>query len=385
MIEKLILHIGQSKTGTSSLQALLSEERETLWDNGVLYPDVFFKGVALELVEHNAFAESLSGIMRYPHLHPEAYAENFLKQMNEYSCDTLLLSAESFFGTPQIWAAGTPEEFFTLHRKKIEKLKALLPAKHVHIVLYLRRQDLWLESAIGHIIRYEGLLGQKVYENDEQAAQLLAPHLDYLRLVHLWREIMDPAEFSVVPYERGVLRGEDTAQDFLARTGLDAYLKIDESIPRKLENLSWSAECLTIKKALNALPKSKVRERTAIDLLNALDQDKGLPRTRFSIAPEIKDRVWEQHKADNRLLAQNFGGPAGSFFSLPDHPPAPPETAVDPAAVFAYLRRFERAYYSPWRLIAEANHGIKGFFRIRFPGFHGRLKGIIRRFHSSSA
>ena len=42
MIEKLILHIGQSKTGTSSLQALLSEERETLWDNGVLYPDVFF-------------------------------------------------------------------------------------------------------------------------------------------------------------------------------------------------------------------------------------------------------------------------------------------------------------------------------------------------------
>ncbi len=384
MIDKLILHIGQSKTGTSSLQALLSEERETLWEQGVLYPDVFLGGTALGLLEHNAFAESLSGIMRYPHLQPEAYAENFLKQMKDYSCDTLVLSAESFFGTPQIWAAGPPEEFFSLHSKKIERLKALLPAKHCHIVLYLRRQDLWLESAIGHIIRYEGLLGQKVYENDEQVTQFLAPHLDYLRLVNLWQELMQPSAFSVVPYERGVLRGEDTAQDFLARTGLDACLKIGETIPRKLENVSWSAECLTIKRALNKIPKSKIRERTAIDLLNALDQDMRLPRTRFSIAPEIKERVWEQHKADNRLLAQNYEGPTGSFFSLPEYPADPPGALVDSAALFALLRRFEQAYYSPWRQFSEAAHALKGFFRTNLPTVHARLKRIIKGLRSSA-
>lgn len=384
MIEKLILHIGQSKTGTSSLQALLSEERKTLRESRVLYPDVFMGGAALQLVEHNAFAESLSGIMRYPHFSPEAYAEDFMKQMTEASCDTLLLSAESFFGTPQIWTVGPSAEFFALHRKKIERLKALLPAKQCHIVLYLRRQDLWLESAIGHIIRYEGLLGQKVYENDEQVTQILAPHLDYLKLVHLWQEVMEPAEFSVVPYEREVLRGEDTAQDFLVRTGLDAILKLDESIPRKLENLSWSAECLTIKKALNATPKSKVRERTAIDLLNAIDLDKSLPRTRFSIAPSIKEQVRERHKEDNRLLAQDYGGPTGSFFSLPDTPD-PPGAPVDPAAVFALLCRFEKAYYSPWRRFSETVHALKGFFRNHFPAVHARLKGIVKGLLSASA
>ena len=378
MIETLILHIGQSKTGTSSLQALLSEERDTLSKEGILYPDIMLGGVPLDLLEHNAFAESLSGIMRYPHLQPEAYVQNFMQQMEDKSCHTLLLSAESFLGTPQIWAVGPPQDFFAVHRKKIERLKDLLPAKNCHIVLYLRRQDLWLESAIGHIIRYEGLLGQRIYESDEQISALLAPHLDYLQLVSLWQEVMQPFQFSVVPYEREALRGEDTAQDFLARTGLDAVLKLDGSIPRKLENQSWSAECIELKKILNLKPKSKVKERSIIEILNRVNAKGDFPKTRFSISSDLKDRVWEQHKADNRLLAQTYGAPTGSFFMLPEkHDDAP---AAVPAAntMFAVLRQFERLYYAPTRVVPDSLHFLKGFFRNTFPTLYAQIKGIVR-------
>jgi len=385
MIEKLILHIGQSKTGTSSLQALLCEERKTLRDHGVLYPDVILGGTALGLMEHNAFAESLSGIMRYPHLQPDAYAENFQRQMKETSCHTLLLSAESFFGTPQIWTAGPPEEFFSLHRKKIERLKSLLPTKLCSLVLYLRRQDLWLESAIGHIIRYEGLLGQKVFENDEQITQLLAPHLDYLRLVNLWQEVMEPSEFSVVPYEREALAGGDTAQDFLVRTKLDTALKVDESIPRKLENQSWGAECIELKKTLNRLPKSKAQERSVIEILNQMEAKGGFSGTRFSISPSLKEKVWDEHKSDNRLLAQAYGAPTGSFFSLPEKQQDLLPPALTPEQMFALLKDFEKQYYSPRQFFRNNFHSLKDYFRNTHPNLYAQIKGIAKRLRPAAA
>lgn len=387
MIDTLILHIGQSKTGTSSLQSLLAEERKTLSKQGILYPDISLGGSALELLEHNAFAESLSGIKRYPRLEPEEWAEQFKKQMQEQTCHSLLLSAESFFGTPQIWTVGPAEDFFALHKKKIERLSALLPAQKTHIVLYLRRQDLWLESAIGHIIRYEGLLGQKIYENDEQLTSLLAPHLNYLRLVDLWQDTLKPDKFSIIPYERDALENGDTGQDFLKRTGLDKIIEVKENIPRKLENQSLSAECLILKSALNKTKKTKMRERSIIAILNCLDKREDLPRTRYTISEDLKDRTFEAHRADNRLLAQKYGGPTGSFFSLPEHDqaPKPAPEKPDAAALFTLLRAFEKEYYRPGRFASEISQFLKGYIRNEHPFFHSKIKRIVRPLLRNSA
>lgn len=387
MIENLIIHIGQSKTGTSSLQSLMAENRNTLIKSNYLYPDIILGGTPLNLVEHNSFAESLTNIKRYPDLEPQLWVEQFTDQMQKHSCHTLILSGESFFGAPQIWTLSPYEDFFEAHKKKIEHLAALLPAKKKHAVLYLRRQDLWLESAIGHIIRYEGLLGKKIYENEEQIAKLLTPHMNYTRLVGLWDEIFKPDEFSIIPYERDALVNGDTGHDFLERTGLRNVIGESEIIPKKLENQSLSAECLILKAELNKTKKTKMRERTIIAILDQLDKHEDLPRTRYLISENLKQKTFESFRADNRLLAQKYGGSAGSFFSLPeyDHSRKSNPQKPDATALFTVLRAFEEEYYRPGHYASEISQFLKGYIRNEHPSLHSKIKRIVRPLLRKSA
>src|SRR3989344_5912389 len=95
---QFILHIGQSKTGTTALQRFLSANRAGLVRRGILYPDVQLGGIRLNVLNHNPFADSLAGEVRHPHLSPEEYIKQFREQAVESNCHTILLSAESFFG-----------------------------------------------------------------------------------------------------------------------------------------------------------------------------------------------------------------------------------------------------------------------------------------------
>ncbi|MGH1398028.1 MAG: hypothetical protein ACRBCT_02330 [Alphaproteobacteria bacterium] len=81
MKKKLILHIGQSKTGTTSLQYFLHANKEKLSEMGILYPDVYRANKPVGKYEHNSFADSLSGLILYPNLSADEYCEQFHTQM----------------------------------------------------------------------------------------------------------------------------------------------------------------------------------------------------------------------------------------------------------------------------------------------------------------
>ncbi len=123
---RVILHIGQSKTGTTSLQSFLASNRASLAKAGVLYPDVYRGGIPLNVLEHNSFAESLCGFRRFPGFSAEEYFPQFLEQAQKQGCDTLLLSGESFWGAPQIWRLAEGVGFFETHATKLKNLKQLL-------------------------------------------------------------------------------------------------------------------------------------------------------------------------------------------------------------------------------------------------------------------
>ena len=77
---RFILHIGQSKTGTTSLQGVLAANRAKLTRQGILYPYVLVHGMGLNLPNHNSFADSLAGFIRYPGLQAEEYMVQFREQ-----------------------------------------------------------------------------------------------------------------------------------------------------------------------------------------------------------------------------------------------------------------------------------------------------------------
>ena len=49
---KLYLHIGQSKTGTTSLQYFFQKNRQNLIQNKILYPNYFLKKTEINNLNH---------------------------------------------------------------------------------------------------------------------------------------------------------------------------------------------------------------------------------------------------------------------------------------------------------------------------------------------
>ena len=371
---RFILHIGQSKSGTTSLQAFLAENRPALAAAGICYPDVERNGIPLKVQDHNPVAEELSGIHRHPHLSAEEYFTQFREQAAKAGCQTILLSGESFFGAPHIWTLSKAEDFYASHKKKLERLKALLAGDECQIIVYLRPQDDWLESAIGQVIRYEGLLGRRIYENDNQLADLLAPHLDYAAILDLWRDILNPAQLTVIPFERTALKDGDTVADFLQRLDLRSFSPSPATKTGERHHASWGRDTLTLKKILNRIPKTKTAERTIVALLNDQDRHCGNHR-RLRLDHGLRFAIREKYAALNRKLADQYGVRGTSFFGETDQAsPADREPLQTPDETIAALIAFETRYFTLSRFLRYTMLQLKTYLRNKMPVVHAMAR-----------
>jgi hypothetical protein len=388
MIRHVILHIGQSKTGTSSLQAFLARNRAALVRRGILYPDILKHGAPVGALNHNSIAEALIGSIRYPGLSAEQYFDQFSKQCQRNRCETLLLSGESFFSVPQVWRLPVGADYLAHYRTKLNVLKELLGSATCTAVVYLRPQDDWLESAIGQIIRYEGLLGRRVYENDEQILALLSPHLDYATLLDLWDEVVRPEKLIAIPYERKRLYDQDVVHDFVTRLSLPISGQIETGGE---EHISLDRSYLWLKNVLNRIDRSKDEERVIIDRLTVLNKRQPV-RRKWGVAEALKAACRRQFAASNERLAQRLGiapepfftswapdpsGPAAAASEATRHIKAEPELEDGLAALLA----FEQLYFSPATRWVRARTRLVSKLRYDYPRLHTaakRLATLIR-------
>ena len=236
----IILHIGQSKTGTTALQSMLSRNRDVLAEHKILYPDMMLKGAPLRMLNHNPFANALGGYDFYPRLTAEEYWQQFTDQYKAGDYKTMLLSGESFLGgRPYMWELSDPEDYFKVYRHKLSALKTLLGGAQVTVLAYLRPQNQWLESAIPHIIRYEWTMGRKIYESDRQIMETLLPVMDYNRVIDLWEKIIIPISIKLKEYNRQKFPQQNVVLDFLEQIGL-SDARLTESDPSDNVHDSWS-------------------------------------------------------------------------------------------------------------------------------------------------
>jgi hypothetical protein len=288
----LILHIGQSKTGASSIQKFCQKNRANLAACGISYPSVKKNGVDVNLLEHNAFAETVCGISRYPYLAFEDY-------ISQFQGGKILLSAESFWGTPHIWTLNSPDEFLSAHRAKLEKLREWTKNFHLEIILYLRHPLEWFKSSVSHIIRHEGLLGKKIYQSDEQLYELLKPHMDYLSLISLWNEVLQPDKFTIKAFDRQQLVNTDAVADFCSHIGYNGT-------PTKEleENAGWPAEITLLKKELNERSKPKWKECAIIEILNKLANS--YSGAAYDISEELQRKIINDMGGQLEILANKY-------------------------------------------------------------------------------
>lgn len=207
---RLYVHIGSPKTGTTTIQAFLQENRDVLKKKGYIYPgkemNHYFLG--LEVAGYrNLVPEEQEFLERVYEAHGTRDLPGYIaREIDESGCRNVIISAENFWNFS-----------FLDNRKKIpDILRAIHPRWEeefeVFIIVYLRRQDTFNESvysqAVTCTIQKET---RKVSEN------LRRPN--YYKALNAWADIVGKSNILVRPYE-SVQLPKGIIHNFLSAAGL---------------------------------------------------------------------------------------------------------------------------------------------------------------------
>ena len=231
---KIYLHIGDARTGSSTLQAVMTRNRARLQERGIDYPVLGTregKGVA-----HHMLSFSLLPVWPahspIPPVPPEDIWTALVDHLNTSTAHSLVLSSEAFLNLPEA---------------SIAFIKDALRGHDVIPICVRREPEDWRRSWMAHRIRH----GEVVPPPQTPARDLAAPKIDR------WR-----AQFDVVtvPYSDAVLR------DVLEVIGVD--LAMLEPISRR--NESCSDAVLQLLNQLNAIDLNEANRPNFLALANTL-------------------------------------------------------------------------------------------------------------------
>ncbi|MBV1799400.1 hypothetical protein [Siccirubricoccus sp. G192] len=248
MRPELILHIGQSKTGTSSIQRCLGARREALLAEGVLYPRS--PGAANHaLLPASVLPAALVQAGRLRDFHPNVwegvspearlarFRQDFAAEMAAMGPGVrrVILSAEQCAG-------------LLVETEEIGRLHELLAPRFasMRVVVYLRRQDQHAASSYAQALRVAVLRPPGLPEGGLERL----PGYDYARLLDRWAGVFGAESVTPRIFEPGSLLGGDVVEDFLALCGL--ALRIPKDDPARQSNLSIGPEGLALVRAMGS-------------------------------------------------------------------------------------------------------------------------------------
>jgi len=380
---ELVVHIGQSKTGTSAIQRYLANNREQLEESGVFYPALRAGGITTSTVSHNWLANAAARPGAGNGIDARAFVEDAWMRARERSCGSVVLSGEYFFGgIPQIWDCHSEENYFEIYKAKLRRLADILEGNwKLRILIYLRGQVSWFASAINQNIKSAFALRRdgNVYESDRSFFELSKPLLRYGRRLDLWERHLRPSTFEVVPYRASALHQGDAVSDFRKRLG------IEHSSPEpdrdRLTNESLSVECLEVKKRLNRNKLGKDREMVAIDILLRMSAASTYGRS-YHVDDEVVEDLVRWVAVDNEALSGRYL-PAGQVLDAMEGysggSRVPDEKDIRKAQV-----QFEESFNQPSARLKVLRSKARRYLRRRSPALFAALQQARQRVHPRS-
>ena len=189
MRQRLVLHIGMHKTGSTSIQRFFSRNRLALSLAGIVYP-LSVGADGRRQSKHNAIFTAISHEADHgaPHpvLGPSAeLVEATARRIEASGARVAVMSAEGFSGERPVFA------------------RALAPLGRrfdVTVVVFLRQPDDWLES-----FHRQMIMSREVREARPIAEFLAAPetraHLDYFTILDWWAEAFGAGALRILPFD----------------------------------------------------------------------------------------------------------------------------------------------------------------------------------------
>lgn len=294
------LHIGLPKTGTTAVQYFLSNNREALEKHGICFPDFGYRYNGVGILrnahfltapyydeKHNKFSDRKGKDY-------EAGLDMVADLAKKY--DKIILTDEG------IWRASQHREDFW----KTLKYDLWKRELNMKLIVYLRRQDLWIQSFWAQKVK----TGNSLDFHDYIDLMMDTDYpVDYCKRLDELSEILGKDSIIVRVYEKCQYRGEEhTVQsDFLDIFGLT--MKDGFTVKQAVYNTSLEGDFLEIRRLLNSLPDFYKKNHILKENVKYIQKHYSDASEKCSwFAPGEQTAFLDSFAESNRRLAREYLG-----------------------------------------------------------------------------
>jgi hypothetical protein len=187
-MKTVFVHIGMSKTGTTTLQFLLDANRALLKSSGFCYPLSGLSSSPHEKGHHELVTATKN--------RDESVYKALVAEIDKVAAKVVVLSSEGFSVSTQA---------------EIEFLKEMLNCYEVKVVVYVREQASFLESLYNQAVK----TGSEVRDRYEFLADMLSSNrLNYYSIVKSWAAVFGKENIVVREYRGSGRGGRQLVEDF---------------------------------------------------------------------------------------------------------------------------------------------------------------------------
>lgn len=335
MSDKTIhLHIGIAKTGSTSIQEFLHNNRKQLAEKGYFFP-ISPTGFVLSHFRLQVYAQDTNRISTHKRIYglyneSQVLAFNantrntFLKEVQSSPLNQLIISCESFTE-------------FLVYPHELTKLKDLLSevTDDIRIIIYLRRQDKLLASRTSQSIKngepevniygtpndFLESINRNLWRGyDYNSTQsefddpIMLDRYNYENLLSVWAKVFGPQNINVRIFNRQAMVGQNLITDFLDTIGLPLG---HEFILKENRNFSLGFQTYEFLRLLNEkfpfFNNDGQLNQLRPGLAGRFDKIENKPT--FSLPLEISEHLLKVYRESNSNTARRFLGRAdGELF-----------------------------------------------------------------------
>ncbi|NDY93189.1 hypothetical protein [Ideonella livida] len=308
-VPQLWLHIGQTKTATTALQAWCAQHRDLLAQAGLLYPEVPASHPLK--AQHRFLADGLHA----GGPQAEAAVEHLLQAWAHSGLPRMLVSEEVLW---HLFEQDPPRR-----RERLDWLAGRLRASGatVRVLVQLRRQDHWIASWHNQLVKTDVSPLARLDLPDFLAAYQRLDLLDYDRVLGDWADAFGDAALCVHPFDPGA----DPVRRVLG-TLMGETLPPDPT-PAPLEQDRLGQAALTLALAFNRQPEAARHKPALLRLLRRANPQ--LRHRAPPLAPALAEALRREVAPANARLAARLNRSAPLFA---DWAEAPATTEVGPVA-----------------------------------------------------
>ncbi len=285
---EVIFHIGYPKTGTSSIQMFLFANRNKLKELGIVYPEI---GIEEKSKAHHYLAQQFK---------PGTDAKEILYEIIDIYKDSgkkVLLSSE-----------------YLIVFQNLLFLKEVLPIfVFPNFIIYIRRQDVFIESMFSQDVKFGGFKQSFGYYCDLKKTVF---QLDYLNYVNSLKDLFPDSNVTLRIYDRRLFPEGNVILDFLSILGID----MPEAKEYKIEaNPSLSHISTLALRKINeefSLPHEE-RVKVIRYLLN-LDREEGPGPLKTFFTLEERIEFLERFRESNEKLFREWFNSENKFVLSPE-------------------------------------------------------------------